>query len=169
MNCKCSYSFIGEIDMSKHKHLKPHHGGFHFPSSLLDFRRGMDHLFDDFFRDSQMALPNIEAPKCNISETEKAYHIEVQLPGMSAKDVDLSLDNNVLTIKGEHKSESENKDKNYHSREFSTMSIQRSWELPKNVNADGLHAAFESGILKIDLPKSKAGNVTKKIEIKDNN
>lgn len=153
--------------MAKNKHLMHHKGGFHFPSSLLNFRQDMDHLFDDFFRESQATQKSAAIPKCNIAETENSYHIEVQLPGVTAKEVDLSLDNNVLTIRGEHKDEQEQSDKNYHSKEFSSTSIQRSWELPKNIDADNLKAAFESGILKIDLPKQDAQSSIKKIDIQD--
>ncbi len=150
--------------MSRHKHLTHHHDGFSFPS-LLNFRQDIDHLFDDFFH-GHMSKKDIALPKCNIAETDQSYHIEIQAPGMSEKDIELSLENNVLKIKGEHKHEHKEDKKNYHSVEFSTTSIHRSWELPHNVDTDLRSAEFKNGILAINLPKKTSGQSMRKIEVK---
>lgn len=151
--------------MNKNNHSTGHQQEIQFP--LLNFRRDMEHLFDDFFRGDRLPKTNSYVPKCNIFETEKSYHIEVELPGMSSKAVDLSLNDNVLTIKGEPLDEHDQENKHYYSREFSCKSVRRAWELPTNIEAEKLEATFESGILKIELPKKQAETSKKKITIKE--
>lgn len=151
--------------MTKNDHLIRHQKDLHRP--LLTFRSDLEHLFDDFFREERLSKSNSSVPKCNIFETEKSYHIDVKLPGLSSQEVDLSLNGNILTIKGGHLDETKQDDKHYHLREFSYQSIQRSWELPASIDAEKLSASFESGILKIELPKKHAETSVKKIKIKE--
>ena len=150
----------------KHKHLVSSDNIF---PSLFHFRKDVDHLFDNFFSGVNLTNGGEFSPKCNISETDKSYHIEVQTPGFSEDEIDLSLENNVLTINGEHKYESKHEDKNYHLIEFSHAKIQRSWELPSNVDIDQLGTAFNNGILTIDIPKKDSHNSKKKIALNKSN
>lgn len=149
--------------MTKHNHLMRQQKDLHLP--LLTFRSDLEHLFDDFFRSEQRQKSNANVPKCNIFESEKAYHIDVKLPGLSSQDVDLSLSGNILTVKGEHLDENKADDLHYHLREFSHQSVQRSWELPPSIDAEKLSASFEAGILRIELPKKHAEVSVKKINI----
>ena len=150
--------------MAKRNHLVHQKDLLNF-EPLMDLRQSMDHLFDDFFSHSQTKSL---VPKCNIYEKPDSYHIEVQAPGMSEEDLDISLTNNVLTIKGEVKKESKeniDKEKNYHKIEFSGSSINRSWELPASVDVDHLTAKFNNGILEVILPKMHKKQACKKVKI----
>ncbi|MDF1757814.1 MAG: Hsp20/alpha crystallin family protein [Legionellaceae bacterium] len=151
--------------MTKRSNLTYNQDDLHFP--ILTFRNDLEHLFDDFFRRDRLSKNHSSLPKCNIFETQESYNIDVRLPGLSAKEVDLSLHDNILTIKGEHLDENKQDDKNYHLREFSSQSFQRSWELPANVDKDKLTASFESGIIKIELPKKHEEASVVKINIKE--
>ncbi len=151
--------------MANNNRLTRHQEELYFP--LLNFRSHLGHLFDDALRGVSLSEANTSIPKCNMFETEEAYYIEVNLPGMSSKEVDVSLDKNILTIKGEHCDKNNQNNKHYHLKEFSCQSMQRSWELPPNIDAEKLSASFDAGILKIELPKKKPEASVKKIMIKD--
>ncbi len=129
---------------------------------LVGLRQGMDHLFEDFF---SMSAPKALMPKSNIYEDAKNYHIEVQVPGMQESNLNISLDGRVLSISGEERVEHEQNEKNYHRVEFSSSEINRSWELPPNVDIDRLEANFRNGILDVVLPKMHTSEVSKKIKI----
>lgn len=147
--------------LSRPSSRSPQHDMLGF-DSLMGFRNSMDHLFEDFFSSNS---PAVHSPKCNVYEDKGNFHIELQVPGMSEKDLDVSLDGHVLQIKGEASFDSKADDKNYHRVEFSHMAINRAWELPPNVNVEKLQANFKNGILDICIPKHKGSEVSKKIEI----
>ena len=144
-------------------------------------RREMDRLFDDFggglwrspFRGS-FGLPsqrtelNLSAiPAVDVSDTDKAYEITAELPGMDEKNVDVKLINGVLTIKGEKQDDKEEKKKDYYMRERSFGSFQRSFQVPEGVDTDKIEANFKRGILTVTLPKSaEAQKAEKKIAVK---
>jgi len=139
------------------------------PFSLL--RREMDSLFDNFFRgfdmepfQSSMVSFN---PKVDVTENDKEIRISAELPGMDEKDIDVSLHNNMLTIKGEKKEEKEGKGKDYYRMERSYGSFSRTIPLPVEVETDRIEATFKKGVLGITLPKTaKAVEETKKIAVK---
>ncbi len=105
-------------------------------------------------------------PKVNTRETEEAYHIEVELPGVKKKDVDISVDGNVLTISGERNVRDEVKDEDYHKVESRYGLFSRSFTLPEKVDISNIEAEFVNGILEIAIPKLKIDTSSKKIEIK---
>ncbi len=105
-------------------------------------------------------------PKVNTRETEDAYHIEVELPGVKKKDVDISVDGNVLTISGERNVRDEVKDEDYHKVESRYGVFSRSFTLPEKVDIENIEAEFVNGVLEIAIPKLKVDNSSKKIEIK---
>jgi HSP20 family protein len=142
---------------------------------FAEFHKEMNRLFDNFsdnmFSLSPMrkSLPEISAayPKMDVSETDKEFKISAELPGMDEKDIDVSVSNEVLTIKGEKKAEKEEKKPNYYRMERSYGTFQRSIPLPIEVEKDKVQASFKKGVLNIILPKSeKAVKESKKIEIK---
>ena len=96
-------------------------------------------------------------PAVNVSEDEKNYHIDVIAPGFKKEDFKISVDDDVLTISAETKSESENKDNNrqYNRREYSYSSFTRSFTLPDNVKDDAISANYKDGILQLMMPKSE--------------
>lgn len=104
-------------------------------------------------------------PRMDVSETDKAIEIEAELPGLETKDVQINLADNVLTIRGEKKSEREEKNKDYHLVERSFGSFSRSVELPQGVKAEDIAAEIAKGVLKVTV-KKPAPKQTKQIEIK---
>jgi HSP20 family protein len=139
------------------------------PFALL--RREMDSLFDNFFRGADIepfeSRFGVFSPKVDITENEKEIKISAELPGMDEKDIDVSLQNNTLTIKGEKKEEKEDKGKDYYKMERSYGSFSRSIPVPVEVETDKVEAKFNKGVLSITLPKTaKAVAETKKIAVK---
>jgi HSP20 family protein len=124
-------------------------------------RTEMDRVFDSFLgrgfgrfpafarvEDSDAVVPSID-----VRETEAELVVEAELPGMDEKDVSVTLTNGVLTLKGEKKSEREEKKDDYHLMERSYGSFQRSFQVADTIDADKVKAAFEKGVLKVTLPK----------------
>ncbi len=101
----------------------------------------------------------------DVSETGKKIVVNAEIPGMDPKDIDISLNGRVLTIKGERKQEQEEKEKRYHHIERRYGFFSRSFELPADVNANKVTANYKDGVLKLNLPKTKGPSV-KKIEVK---
>ena len=94
-------------------------------------------------------------PKLDIAEMKDKYEIKAELPGMDEKDINLSLDDGVLTISGEKKAENEEKEKGYYLKECSYGSFSRSVRLPENIADDKIGAHFKKGVLFIDMPKKE--------------
>jgi HSP20 family protein len=120
------------------------------------FRREMDRLFESFGREVGWPAPGTGAamaPSIDVSETESELKIEADLPGVDQKDVDVVISDNILTIKGEKKSEKEEKKKDFHLVERSYGSFSRSLALPFAVDPSQAKATFKNGVLSITLPK----------------
>jgi HSP20 family protein len=92
-------------------------------------------------------------PAVDIYETEGSLVVEAELPGVDSKDIDVSIDEGVLTLKGERRLEKEVKEENYHRVERAYGMFQRSVRLPSDVDADAIKANFDSGVLKVSVPK----------------
>jgi HSP20 family protein len=145
---------------------------------LESLQRAVDRIFDDFDRGfwrSSFRAPAIDAemrgllttPATDVVEHEGEFVITVELPGMDAKDVDVKLSNNVLTVTGEKKEEHEEKKKDYFLSERSFGSFRRSFQVPDSVETDKIDANFNKGVLTVSLPKSEAGRQPeKKISVK---
>lgn len=107
------------------------------------------------------------APIVDVIEKETEYQISAELPGLNEKDVEVSVADDMLTIKGEKKQEKEEKAKNYYLSERSYGAFQRSFQLPSGVDAEKIEANFQKGVLTVTLPKSpEAQKKEKKITIK---
>ena len=132
---------------------------------LTSLRKEMEGLWDRFFNETQLAgtVGDTWFPALDISENKDQFVVKVELPGMTEKDVQVTISGDLLTIKGEKKNEKEEKDEHYHRIERSSGSFQRAFQLPGGVKADKIEASFDKGILKITLPKT---DETKKKEIK---
>lgn len=136
---------------------------------LFSLHRQIDRLFDEFTRDLAPSSADGTGfvPKLNIAETEKEYHISAELPGVDERNVEATLTDGVLTIKGSKQFEKEEKEKNYHRREMSYGSFERSISLPEEVEDEKIAATFKNGILDITIPKRpNAKTGSKKIAIK---
>jgi HSP20 family protein len=95
------------------------------------------------------------SPRLDVSETDNGLEIVADLPGMEKKDISVTLEENLLTIKGEKKEEKERKDKHYHTLERRSGSFYRALRLPVEVEKDKIEASFKDGVLTLNLPKSK--------------
>ena len=104
-------------------------------------------------------------PKVNVIEKDEAFHIEAETPGMTDKDVSIEFHAGVLTLKGHHEQDSETEKNEYHVREFSRQSFERSFRLSDQVDPEKVTARMDQGVLKVTLPK-KEQKKKKKIEIK---
>jgi len=144
-------------------------------SPFEELQKEMNQLFDNFSRSMfslspmKWNLPEISAtyPKMDISESDKEFKITAELPGMDEKDIDVSVSNDVLTLKGEKKAEKEEKKANYYRMERSYGTFHRSIPLPAEVEKDQIEAKFKKGVLTVVLPKSeKAVKESRTIEIK---
>jgi HSP20 family protein len=134
---------------------------------LSPFRKEMDRLLDRFSGEAPFARTFTEmwSPSVDISETKDDFVVKAELPGMEAKDVNVSISGEVLTIKGEKKAEEEEKDEHYHRVERYSGSFQRVFQLSSGVKADKIEANFDKGVLKVTLPKVEEAK-KKKIEVK---
>lgn len=102
----------------------------------------------------------------DIRENDKEIVIEAELPGMEEKDIDVSLKNGMLTIKGEKRSEEEKKEDDYHLTERRYGSIQRSFRVPETVDPDKVEASLEKGVLHVKMAKKpEATSAVKKISV----
>lgn len=153
------------------------------PDAWRSFRTDMDRLFDRFA--SGFGLPSlgrmfeglpssrlepefsVPSPAVDISEDESAYKLSAELPGMAETDIEVSVMDGTLTIKGEKKQETEKQDKNFYLSERSYGSFARSFLLPDEVDSERIGAAFAKGVLTVTLPKRPEAKVEpKKIEVK---
>ena len=129
------------------------------PAETDPFRalqRRMDRLFEDFAGDYRLPFANGRGGltlTVDVSETDKEMTIEAELPGVDEKDIDVTLTDNLLTIKGEKKQEKEEKKKDYHLTERNYGSFSRSMTLPFDADPSKIKAAFKGGVLTITLPK----------------
>ncbi len=122
-------------------------------------------LFDEAWLSPSRRGERTWIPPVDIYETENEIVVKAELPNMDEKDIEVKIENNVLTIKGEKKLEREEKKENYHLIESSYGSFYRSFSLPGNVDADKASAKYEKGVLKITLPKKEEAK-PKQIEVK---
>jgi len=125
-----------------------------------------DRMFSDWSVPSLWVEENVVVPAFDITENEKEYVISGEIPGIDPKDLEVTLTDGILSIKGEKKQESEEKEENYHRIERHYGSFQRSFRLPENIQREELDANYKDGILRLTLPKSKESEV-KKIEVKE--
>jgi HSP20 family protein len=134
--------------------------------SLMSLRSGLDRLFDDFFRGWEVT-PWVEKewyPSLDVSETEGEVIVKAEIPGMDPRDLDITLSDDALSIRGEKKEETEEKKKNYHRKETRYGSFSRTVQLPALVDTEKTKADYDKGVLTITAPK-KEGKKTKKIEV----
>jgi HSP20 family protein len=123
---------------------------------LASLQNRMNRLFGDSFSPvtSQESLSTGSfVPKVDVYEDEQGIRLKVEVPGVDEKDIDVRLENNLLTIRGERKLENETKEENYHRIERSYGTFTRSFTLPNTVNSEEVKASYDKGILTIHLGK----------------
>lgn len=139
---------------------------------LAEFQREMNRMFDTFWKGPGGALEaggffGPSALNSDVVETEMSVEVTVELPGMEEKDIDLSLSDGALTVKGEKKIESQEDKTGYHLSERRYGSFQRMIPLPSGIDRDAAQASFKNGVLTVILPKTpEAQTRARKIEVK---
>lgn len=136
-------------------------------SSLRSLQDEVNRLFETVFPGSfegREAPSSVWSPSMDLMESDDQYHLSIDLPGISKKDVSISVENNRLTIRGERSAESRTEDDNVLRMERSFGSFYRAVRLPESVNEDGIKASFKDGVLSVVLPKTEKSR-PKKISI----
>mgnify|MGYP001057397546 CR=1 FL=1 len=132
------------------------------------FRRAVDDIMRDFF-DWRPQIPSFGedawVPSLDLSETDKEFIVRAELPGVDPKEIEVTVNRDLLTIRGERRQEREEKDENFRRVERFYGSFCRSLRLPTEVRADEAEASYDKGVLRIRLPKSPE-YVPTRIEVK---
>lgn len=132
---------------------------------IFSIQDEMNRLFEDFFVPSDGGSSGLSfVPSIDLSETKEQVKIKADLPGMSEKDIEVTLENNVLIIKGKRESEKETKEESYYSKERVCGTFLRQITLPKKINPDSIKAKFKNGVLDITMDKAQEER-SKMIEI----
>ena len=131
-------------------------------TGMASMKQEMDRLVDRVFEAKWNELPTLGewAPSMDISETKDSLVAKIEAPGMDEKDIQVALQENLLTIKGEKKHEKEEKDEHFHRVERSYGAFTRSVRLPVAVDASKVTATFKNGLLTVTLPKTPAAKGT---------
>ncbi|HXU30501.1 MAG TPA: Hsp20/alpha crystallin family protein [Thermoanaerobaculia bacterium] len=122
------------------------------------FNRVLEDAFGDLFspvvRGEEVSNRNW-LPAVDVAETPDGLSLYAELPGLTREDVDITLENNVLTVRGERKFEKDVKEENFHRIERSYGAFSRSFTLPTNVKSDAVEATFKDGVLTVRIPKAE--------------
>ena len=149
-----------ELTVWKPSKQLPHLGNFE------KMRRETDRMWNSFFEGRPRLIVEEEGewlPALDLTETGNEFVVKAEMPGLDPKDIDISLSDNMLTIKGEKKQEREEKEENYHLLERSYGAFTRLIHLPGEINQQKITTSYKNGVLKIHLPKSQKA---KKKEVK---
>jgi HSP20 family protein len=140
-----------------------------FPGDVLSMQREINRMFDSFFREGTTngvdLFPSAWVPAADLLEHDDKCILRMDLPGLDRHDVKITLQDSVLTIRGEKKQEKETQDAHAHRLERSSGSFQRSFTLPSGVRNDGVEATFKDGILTVTLPKREDAR-QQKVDVK---
>jgi HSP20 family protein len=125
-------------------------------------RQEMERLFDRFFepRWDEFVAVGEWAPKLDFSETKDAYVVKVEAPGVEQKDFNVTIQDQMLTLKGDKHKEKEEKDEKYHRMERSWGAFTRTLALPAGVDTEKVAATFKDGVLTVKLPKAPGAKGT---------
>ena len=125
-------------------------------NEMMTLREAMDRLFDDAFTRPFSGNGGSVIPAIDLYQGDDEVVVKAALPGLKSGDVQISVTEDVLTLRGEFKKATEQKEATYHLREQRTGSFERSIMLPTEVQTDKAKAEFENGVLTITLPKAEA-------------
>ena len=124
---------------------------------VVTLRERMNRMFEDVFsgraEEGKELTTSTWAPSVDIFETERELVLTAEIPGIDEKDVEIKIEDNTLSLKGERKFEKETKEENYHRIERSYGSFYRAFTLPNSIDPDRIQATHENGVLKITMPK----------------
>ena len=148
------------IPWSRHKDKTAAREGDDDANPLVSLQRDINHVFEDFWNkvengwSGRFDAVGMFGPSTDVTETDKSVEVSVELPGMTQDDIDISLSNDAMTIRGEKKIEHEEKRKGVYMSERSYGSFYRTVPLPAGVDADKADATFKNGVLTVSLPKT---------------
>lgn len=130
-------------------------------------RSGMDRLFDNFYtmRPARTENSAVWAPSVDVSEDSTNFYLRAELPGISREAIDLEVEENVLSIRGERRFEKKEDGENFHFVERSYGSFYRSFTLPRNVDSENIGAEYRDGVLSVMIPKVEEAR-PKKVEVR---
>jgi len=131
------------------------------PNNLFDW----DGLMDNFFTDTPVW--NAQTPAVDVREVEDEYLMEVELPGLSDKDIELNVEDNILTLSSKNEQSKEENKNGYLIRERRSQEFARTFVLPKDVDRDKIKGEFKNGLLVVSIPK-KPETKPRKIDVKSN-
>lgn len=149
------------------------------PGRTLSQFEEMDRLFDQYFRRGglrpwqhlewpsfpELALPELKLPKIDVVDREAEVLVKAEVPGVEKQDLDISVSDNTVTIKGSTRREEKEEKGDYYRREIATGSFSRTVTLPAEVNGNKAKANFKDGIIEITIPKvEKAKRVSVKVD-----
>ena len=121
---------------------------------LLNLQNQVSRVFQDFNRGSDELLTSgTFVPPVDIYEDEHSITLKLEIPGINEKDIDIKLENNTLTVRGERTFEKEEKEENFHRIERRYGSFARSFTLPSTVDPENVEANYENGVLRVKLAK----------------
>ena len=118
-------------------------------------------------REQESVLSASWTPSVDINETKDAYVVKGELPGVDKDNVDISIEDNLLVIRGEKKVEKESEEDKFHRKECVYGSFERSFSLPKQVDINNVEASFDNGVLKLNIPKAEEAK-PKQIQVQIN-
>lgn len=134
-----------------------------------DFNTALDGLFNQFFGSAHRdRVDGAWVPALDFTETDTQFVITAEVPGIDPEKLNITVEDNVLTIAGEKESRSEEQDGNVYHSERRFGSFTRRVRLPRNVNSDGISAEFENGLLSVRLDKDQAAGA-RKVEVRAKN
>ncbi len=131
-------------------------------TGMSNVKQELDRIFDRFgdFKLDELPVLGDWAPSMDVSETKEALIVKAEVPGLDPQDIQISLQEQFLTIKGEKRQEKEEKVERYHRVERSYGAFARSVRLPVGVDGSKVTAAFKNGLLTVTLPKTPAAKGT---------
>jgi len=124
----------------------------------------MDRLFDDMFEGRTGDRSAGWTPAANLVETDDAYQVSLEIPGFDRDDLEVTVDQGVLTLSGRRTADHEQEGRTYHLRERATGQFSRAFSLPNSVIAEDVSASYDRGVLRVHLPKQPEAK-TRKIEV----
>ena len=130
-------------------------------------RRDFDGVLNRLFDEAKFPVEGVKGfvPSVDFKETEEAFELTAEVPGLKPEEIDITLTGDLLTLKGEKKEETEKTEGDYHLVERSFGSFQRSFRLPGEIDRDNLKASHKNGVLRVVLPKTVKSGPTR-IEVK---
>ncbi len=131
------------------------------PLELFDWNRMLDNFFDD------VPVWNTRTPAVDVKEEEKRYLMEVELPGLTDKDIELKVEDNILTLSSKKEESKEEKRNGYLLRERRSAEFCRTFVMPQDADRAEVKAEFKNGLLVVDIPKKPEAQ-PRKIDVKVN-